>query len=157
MISKNFSLRLLKSSLLVFLVLCSSCKDKHDFGKLSINVGKYKVTQFRNYPNGIKDTLYYISYGPVYDGMRYSFSLNDTSSVTADWVFYPSSGHNYDTISTITLEYFSPFDGSDETHYYKVLSYENEDDKLIVNYTYRNVFNMVSDSATGVIIFDRIP
>lgn len=157
MIQKNINLKLLKNSLFgLLLCFMLGCEKDQDFGPLSINVGKYSVTQYRNFPDGQKDTLQYTTYGPLYDGLYYQFVLNDTTSQSVAWIFYPSSGHNSDTNSIVQLEYFYPFNGTDESHYYKVNSYTCDGDQLHVNYTYREVFNEVSDSSSGVIIFNRI-
>lgn len=130
----------LLSVLLFVLVGLSACnKYKKPLG---MEVGKYAITQYKTYPNGNQDTLDWIGYGPLMQGDEmYLFGIVDT--IDYKWNIFTNSDD---------LSLYSKY--SDKN--FKMLNYESSEDKLVIDFTYREVFGVVSDSASGKIIFNRI-
>jgi len=143
--------KLQNSSFLVLsLISILSCRNKQEFGFLGdIEVGKYEIVQYREYPNGSKDTLIWEAYGPLYlqEAKRYSFYIDTTT------IFYRSCQLLENGISFI--DYNNITDGN--------RSYNSEiqsltEDEILLNYSYYvNSSGIVSDSASGHITFNRIP
>jgi hypothetical protein len=132
-------------------VLCLfGCQGKQELGFLgNIEVGKYEIVQYREYPNGTKDTLIWEAYGPLYlqEARRYNFNIDTTT------IFYRSCQLLEDGISFI--DYNNITDGN-RSYTSEIQSLSG--DEILLNYSYYvNNSGIVSDSANGHITFKRIP
>ena len=142
--------KLLNSSFL-FVVFCLvGCRDKQELGFLGdIEVGKYEITQFREYPNGTKDTLIWEAYGPLYPkgGARYYFSVHDSSDFPVQWeIFEKGILFNY-------RYQLGSWSSSFNTN-----NVEIENDFIQMNYNYfENNMTIGTDSVNGLITFKRLP
>lgn len=127
---------------LLALLLLSCKKEKGFLDKME--VGKYQITQYKEYPDGSKDTVVWIGYGPWEQVDRYAFDLDTFSEASYNmWYIQP----NYVSLRS---EQTAPciYNGS--------LSSVTEDE-LAYEYTYyTNNLNEVCDSASGKLVFKRI-
>ncbi len=109
-----------------------------------MEVGKYRITQYRTFINGYKDTLYWIGYGP--HGVKnegYNFFLNDNENTQANWQISIST-------SKIKINFNSIF---------KLVNSSHSKDYLEANYIYDNYLgsNNIDTSYTGTVTFKRLP
>jgi hypothetical protein len=138
----------MKTTLLLYVLLfvfvgLSACKK--DNYKMDMDVGKYEIIQYRSYPNGTKDTLKWNGYGPK--GKPQNI-----------YVFYKNSGDDYYSTWTVNFENkkLSNWDNKSEALFYKIISETHTSERMEVTYDY--LFDgYVSDSASGKIIFNRVP
>ena len=142
----------LQSSSLAILtaISLSGCRDKQELGFLGdIEVGKYQITQYKEYPNGLKDTLSWEAYGPWYQkaGYRYYFDLHDTSYISETWEIFEGG---------ILYNYPYQLDSWSVSYTTDVVNIQT--DFIQMNYSYFDS-NMTigTDSASGYITFQRIP
>jgi hypothetical protein len=137
------------SSLSLFRVAFFGCKKKQEGFLDKLDVGKYEITQYKEYPNGSKDTLIYEAYGPWNQkaGQRYYFDIHDTSIYYRSWEL---------TKSRTTFLSYNTYINDSRTYNSEIISVTNDEVKVEFTY-YSNSQGTVSDSATGVITFKRIP
>lgn len=140
----------LRNGSFLFVVCCLlGCRDKQELGFLgNIEVGKYEITQFREYPNGSKDTLIWEAYGPYYQsaGKRYYFSIHDTLSYTVNWEIFEKG----------VLREFS-FESNPYSVAYTYNNISIQSDFISLNYSYyQNNMTVGTDSTNGVINFKRM-
>jgi hypothetical protein len=138
----------MKTTLLLYVLLfvfvgLSACKK--DNYKMDMDVGKYEIIQYRSYPNGTKDTLKWNGYGPK--GKPQNI-----------YVFYKNSGDDSNSMWTIDFvnKKLSNWDNNSEALFYKIISETHTSERMEVTYDY--LFDgYVSDSASGKIMFNRVP
>lgn len=134
----------LLSVLLFVLVGLSACKK--DNYKMDMDVGKFEIIQYRSYPNGTKDTLIWNGYGPFGEVNKgYIFYKNQGTEAKTNWTIDIERGRLSNWFDTNTIEIS-----------YKIISETHTSERMEVTYDY--LFDgYVSDSASGKIIFNRVP
>lgn len=135
--------------LLLTLLLLFGCNKKKQLGFLGdIEVGKYEIIQFREYPNGSKDTLRWEAYGPYAPkGYNiYYFDIDTMSTYYKGWVLNETS-----------VTYYGYTSSFDDTRDYNSTLLSHSNTNVVLNYSYfTNSAGNVSDSASGTIVFKRI-
>lgn len=135
-------------SILFCLFSCSKNSNTDFLGRLE--VGKYEIIQYREYPNGFKDTLHWYGYGPhgTLGTGSYTFSLDEMTTNGSSWTF-----------TKVGLYYSSHNDTIYESRSYKFVSVTTGTNEAQINYTFTdsNIAYYPKDSATGIISIKRLP
>ena len=113
---------------------------------MDMDVGKYEIIQYRSYPNGSKDTLKWYGYGPFGEVNKgYFFYKNQGTEAKTNWTIDIERGRLSNWFDTSTLEIS-----------YKIISENHTSERMEVSYDFL-LDGYVSDSASGKIIFNRVP
>ena len=131
---------------LCFTFLFLSCKKKED---PFMDVGKYEVIKYSVYPNGDKDTLEMIAYGPRFQSSEYYFDIKNGEQDHPIWSI------NKD-VERISLD--GIVDGIDHYGAFLIENFTKTESSMEITYSpnYGTTI-IVSDSSSGRITFNRIP